>query len=164
MPATTLHRLTLLLLAVVTACTVAIGARADTGLPEGTVAVVAQPAGGGGGDLFGGRGTTEEGPITVFLQEPPDGFSDGGDVPEGMVVAIADRAGFSDGGDIPEGFIAVLAEQQPDGFSDGGDVPDGMIAVHAQPAGFSDGGDLPPGYVAVALQPLATDAFSPPGG
>jgi hypothetical protein len=154
------QRLAILLLVLAAASVVALGARADSGVPEGTVAVVAQPFEGG---LSGGGGGTEDELITVFLP-PGDGFSDGGDVPEGMVVALAEGAegfGFSDGGDLPDGFIAVLAMPAPDGFSDGGDVPEGMIAVRALPLGFSDGGDM----AAVALQPLATGrSFSPPGG
>ncbi|HYZ20139.1 MAG TPA: hypothetical protein VE615_11385 [Gaiellaceae bacterium] len=162
---TILHRLAILLFALVVASAVALGARADAGLPEGEVAVVAEPVADGGSGIFQGRGEIgDDGLITVFLQEPPNGFSDGGDVPVGMVVATAARAGFSDGGDIPEGFIAVLGQLPVDGFSDGGDVPEGMIAVRALPAGFSDGGDIPDGFVAVALQPLPTEAFSPPGG
>jgi hypothetical protein len=151
-------RLAILLLVIAAASTVALGARASSGLPEGTVAVVAQPVGSGpsgGGDA--------NGLITVFLPLPPEGFSDGGHVPEGMVAALAesdDDFGFSDGGDIPEGFIAVDAEPAPDGFSDGGDAPEGMIAVSALLLGFSDGGD----FVTVALEPLDIDSFSPRGG
>ena len=151
------QRLAILLLVIAAASAVALGARADSGLPEGTVPVVAHPF---EGSLSGGD---EDELITVFLP-PGDGFSDGGDVPEGMVVALAERAegfGFSDGGDLPDGFIAVVAKPAPEGFSDGGDVPEGMIAVRALPLGFSDGGDM----AAVALQPLgAGGSFSPPGG
>jgi hypothetical protein len=150
------HRLAILFLTVAAASTLAVAAHATFVLPEGTVAVVAQPfapgSGGGGGQ------------ITVFLPLPPEGFSDGGDVPEGMVVAVADQAeGFSDGGDVPAGFVAVLGVPAPEGFSDGGDVPEGMIAVLAQPA--EGGGVVPEGEVAVFLEPLPENrSFSPPGG
>lgn len=150
-----IHRLAILLLAIAAASTVAVAARATFVLPEDEVAVVAQPfAPGSGGN---------SGEITVFLPLPPEGFSDGGDVPMGMVVAVAERAlGFSDGGDVPEGYVAVLGVPAPEGFSDGGDVPEGMIAVLAQPA---EGGVVPEGEVAVFLQPLPEGRdFSPPGG
>jgi hypothetical protein len=150
------QRLAILFLTVAAASALAVAAHATFVLPEGTVAVVAQPfdpgAGGSGGQ------------ITVFLPIPPEGFSDGGDVPEGMVATVADQAeGFSDGGDVPEGFVAVLGVPAPEGFSDGGDVPEGMIAVLAQPA--EGGGVVPEGEVAVLLEPLPeSQSFSPPGG
>jgi hypothetical protein len=160
MPTTTPKRLAILLLALAAASTLVLGARASSGLPEGTVAVVAQPVERG---VIGGGDAGDE-LITVFLPPAPDGFSDGGDIPEGFVAALAERAedfGFSDGGDLPEGFIAVQAQRAPDGFSDGGDVPpDGMIAVRALPLGFSDGGDR----ITVVLEPLADGVFSPRGG
>jgi hypothetical protein len=157
-------RLAILVLALAAASTVALGAAASSVLPEGTVAVVAQPV---GGDPSSGGGA-DDGLITVFLPLPPDGFSDGGDVPAGMVEAIAEQVdgedgnGFSDGGDIPAGLIAVLAQPAPDGFSDGDAVPDGMVAVRALLLGFSDGGDM----VTVAMEPLDSDNdnFSPQGG
>lgn len=160
MASTIPHRLAIFLLAFAAASILVLAARAES-VPDGEVAVVAYPAGGG---LVGGGG--DDGLITVFLPSG-EGFSDGGDIPEGMVAALAERAGegFSDGGDVPAGFIVVFAQPAPEGFSDGGDVPEGMIAVRAQPAGFSDGGDVPMGFVAVALEPLASGrSFSPPGG
>ena len=51
------HRVAILLLAVVAASALALGARADVVAPDDRVAVLVQPA--------------------------PDGFSDGGDIPEG---------------------------------------------------------------------------------
>jgi hypothetical protein len=151
------QRLAILFLTVAAASTLVVAAHATFVLPEGTVAVVAQPFEGG---QSGGSG----GEITVFLPLPPEGFSDGGDVPEGMVAAVADQAeGFSDGGDVPEGLVAVLGVPAPEGFSDGGDVPEGMIAVLAQPA--EGGGVVPEGEVAVLLEPLPeSQSFSPPGG
>jgi hypothetical protein len=150
------QRLAILLLAIAAASILAVAARATFVLPEGEVAVVAQPFAPGSG----GSG----GMITVFLPLPPEGFSDGGDVPAGMVVAVAQQAeGFSDGGDAPEGFVPVLGVPAPDGFSDGGDVPEGMIAVLAQPA--EGDGVVPEGEVAVYLEPLPEiESFSPPGG
>ena len=61
----------------------------------------------------------------------PDGFSDGGDVPEGFVAVWRSRPGdaFWRYGIVPEGLIPVLAMVPPDGFSDGGDLPEGFGAV-----------------------------------
>lgn len=105
--------------------------------------------------------------------DSPDGFSDGGDAPEGFVAVLAfpAEAGFSDGGDRP---IRVFVE--PDGFSDGGDAPEGFVRALAPPApdGFSDGGD---GMIAVMavrassgelvpvlMQRVQDSPFSPEGG
>ena len=80
------HRIAILLLAVVAASALALGARADVVVPDDRVAVVVQPA--------------------------PEGFSDGGDIPEGMVAVFAEPAGegFPDRGNVPEGLVAVLIE------------------------------------------------------
>lgn len=145
----TLRLITVLALALVAACIAAVGASA-LGEPEDLRVAVIAP-----------------------LATAEDGFSDGGDAPEGLVAVLAlpaddgsseggDRAipvfvepdGFSDGGDLPEGFVRGLAPPAPDGFSDGGD---GMIAVLALRADGS--GEL----VAVTL-PLAQDSPLPPEG
>ena len=66
-------------------------------IPEGLVAVVAQPA---------RNGFSDGGDIAVYVQPAPAGFSDGGDVPEGLLAVYARPAGagFSDGGDRPPGW------------------------------------------------------------
>ena len=105
-------------------------------------------------------GVVDDAPVSVIapLADAPDGFSDGGDAPEGFVAVLAVPAevGFSDGGDRP---IRVFVE--PDGFSDGGDLPEGFVRALAPPApdGFSDGGD---GMIAVmALRAGGRDELVP---
>ena len=108
--------------------------------------------------------------VIARLAEPEEGFSDGGDAPDGFVAVLARPLlgdGFSDGGDglirvflepagpVDEaGFIRVLALPARDGFSDGGDGP---LAVVAQRA---DGRD----DAAVVLLERAVDSPSPPEG
>ena len=145
------HRVAILLLAVVAASALALGARADVVAPDGRVPVLVQPAPEG----FSDGGDIPEGLIAVFVRPAPDGFSDGGDIPDGFVLVMA-QDGFSDGGDIP-----VLARAAGEGFSDGGDVPDGMIVAFAEPA---EGGLLGEDLVTVLMEPYSPgESFSPRG-
>jgi hypothetical protein len=97
------------------------------------------------------RANVPAGMIVVFLPPAGDGFSDGGDGPDGLEWGLGE--GFSDGGDVlPEGFVAVGALPAGDEFWSYGVVPEGLLPVLAWPLpgeGFSDGGDLPEGYVPV---------------
>lgn len=115
---------------------------------SGTVSALAQPV------LSMDPGSVPEGMVVVFVS--PDGFSDGGDPPEGYewVLARSLPDGFSDGGDVPEGFVAAMAEAAGQEFWRTGMAPEGLVPVLAwlPPDGFSDGGDLPEGFIAAFLR------------
>ena len=117
------HRFAILLLAVVAASALALGARANVAALDGRVAVLAQPAPAG----FSDGGDIPEGFVPIVAQ---DGFSDGGDI---VVLARPAGLGFSDGGDVPEGRIAVFAEPAGGGPSSGGIAPEGLVAVLMDP-------------------------------
>jgi hypothetical protein len=108
-----------------------------------SVPVLAEPFG------FSDGGDVPLGMIVVFVREAPDGFSDGGD-------GFSDGGdGFSDGGDATAGYKWVIAGLTGDGFSDGGDVPSGYLLVAAQPVGvdFWLEGKVPDGLVPVLAWP-----------
>jgi hypothetical protein len=101
-----------------------------------SVPVLAEPVG------FSDGGDVPLGMIVVFVPKAPDGFSDGGD-------------GFSDGGDAPAGYTWVIVDTIGEGFSDGGDVPSGYLLIAAQPAGidFWLEGIVPDGLLPVLAWP-----------
>ena len=140
------QRVAILLLAVLAVSALAFGARADAIVLDDRVAVVVLPAPEG----FSDGGDIPEGMIAVFVEPARDVNSNGGDIPEGFVAVIAQSInGFSDGGDI------VLARPAPDGFSDE-NILHGMIVVFAEPAGeaHTGGVNIPEGMVAVLMEPL----------
>jgi hypothetical protein len=144
--ATIARRIGILLLAVAVASIAAVSARAVDVFeePEERVVVIAPLA----GDGFSDGGDTPDGLVAVLA--PPVGFSDGGDGPVRVLLEPAPR---SEGSEVPPGFVRVLAPPAPDGFSDGGDGP---IAVLAQRADRDE--------VITVLLERATDSPSPPEG
>jgi hypothetical protein len=130
---------------------VAAGAIETPDTPDGRVVVIAELAPLDDGDGFSDGGDAPEGYAEVFARLPfTDGFSDGGD---GLIRVFLERAPVTGESDLPPGFVRVLALPEPDGFSDGGDGP---IAVQAERA---DGLGL-----ATVLLERDTESPSPPEG
>jgi hypothetical protein len=151
---TAAHRIGILLLAIAVASVAAVSARAVDviGDPDEKVVVIAPLAERDDGEGFSDGGDSPDGRVVVLARAVVvDGFSDGGDSP---VAVLLERAPPSEGSELPPGFIRVLAPPAPDGFSDGGDGP---IAVQAQRA------DRPEELVTVLLE-RAQDPPDPPEG
>jgi hypothetical protein len=109
---------------------VAAGATDVVDPPDDRIVVIAELAPlDDDGDGFSDGGDAPEGYVEVFARLPfTDGFSDGGD---GLIQVFLERAPVTEESDLPPGFVRVLALPEPDGFSDGGDGP---IAVQAERA------------------------------
>ncbi len=151
------HRVAILLLAVVAASALALGARADVDRArrQGRRARAARPGGFLGRRRHPRRADRSvrracpRPPATVSRTEAtsPTGSSQ-------SWLRTVSRT---------EATSRFWREPVPDGFSDGGDIPDGMIAVFAEPAGdgFPGGGNVPEGLVAVLMEPFAEPALIP---
>jgi hypothetical protein len=146
------RRIGILLAAVAVASLFVVAARATEVLdpPDERVIVIAQLPELDGGDGFSDGGDLPEGYVEVVAPLFGDGFSDGGD---GLIRVVLERAPVIEETEVPPGFAHVLALPEPEGFSDGGDGP---IAVQAERA---DGR----GLATVLLQPV-TESPSPPEG